>query len=317
MISRIQKTRFGVGFSYVGVSAKFWLLSCAVVSDSRIHSTRLSLAGRSICAPGGLFTVLLFSFLIANSSTYAQSPSADDYVKLAEDHKRNARPDSAIHYYDLAATSFQSNNETASLVNAYNQIGIILTRQDKYPEAMDYLNRALQLGLSSLDSNHAFVATTYLSMGVVLNAEEKYEEAIAHHLKALSIRLKLNGENHADVATSYGNLGNVYLYNNQPDKSIEAHTKAMHIRLKVFGPDSPEIVESFRGLGNAYRELKEYEQSLAWFEKALKNKILQYGEGAKELSKFYGYVSDSYYLLNKTEKGDYYKLKAEEVKNVK
>ena len=261
--------------------------------------------------------ILVLILTMVNLTMYSQNHTyglADEYNKLAENHKKNSRPDSAIIYYEKASLEFQASNNMEGFVNTYNQICIILTRQDQYEKAKEYLNKALSTGLSTLDSNNLITATTYISLGVVYNEEKNYNQSLTYHNKALSIRLLKLGEYHVDVATSYGNIGNVYLNSKNYDKSIEAHSKAMQIREKLFGKASAEIVESFYGLGNAYKEKKEYSISLEYYEKSLKNKIAQRGEGHKDLVKFYKKMSDVYYLMGNNKQGDFYKIKAEEIK---
>lgn len=254
----------------------------------------------------------LFLLGSINNVNGQSSSLADEYILQADDFKKNLKPDSAIIYYEKASVEFQKLGNIEKFINAYNQIGIILTRQDKYEKAKTYLEKALSTGLSSLDTNNLVIATTYISLGVVYNAEENYNQSLIYHNKALSIRLLKLGEYDAQVATSYGNIGNVYRNSGDFDKSIDAHLKAMKIREKLFGEASAEIIDSYVGLGNVYREKKDYTTSLKYFEKALKNKIVQRGEGHKDLAKFYKYISDVYYLMENKEQGDFYKTKSEE-----
>jgi tetratricopeptide (TPR) repeat protein len=264
-----------------------------------------------ISKPVAVFILLLVSSI---STLRSQNISlADDYFLKANDFKKNMKPDSALVYYEKAAIEFEKSKRVEQFIDAYNQLGIILTRQDKYEKAKTYLDKALSTGLTSLDANNLTVATTYISLGVICNAEEKYEQSLVYHYKALAIRLAKLNEFHADVATSYGNIGNVHRNNKEFDKSIEAHSKALKIRENVFGLTSPEIVESYVGLGNAYKQKKEYNTSLEFFEKALKNKILQRGEGHKDLVRFYKYISEIYYLLGNQTQGDEFKMKWEQI----
>ncbi|MGH2666113.1 MAG: tetratricopeptide repeat protein [Flavobacterium sp.] len=256
------------------------------------------------------FFFLLFSIGNVNGQT---SSSGDTYILKADDFKKQLKMDSAVFYYEKAAVAFQRIKEYEKLIDSYNQLGIIVTRQDKYDKAKMYLEKALSAGLSLPDNANLVIATTYISLGVVYNAEENYNESLKYHNKALSIRLLKLGENDATVATSYGNLGNVYRNNKNFDKSIEAHLKAMKIREKLFGLNSVEIIESYVGLGNTYKEEKKYTISLGYFEKALENKIIQRGEGHKDLVKFYKYISDVYFLMENKWKGDEYKIKWEEI----
>ena len=259
-------------------------------------------------------TAYALILLASLNNVCGQSNSpADIYILQANDFKKNMKQDSAIVYFEKASVEFQKQGNIEKFIDSYNQIGIILTRQDKYEIAKTYLEKALSTGLSNLDTNNLVIATTYISLGVIYNAEKIYDQSLICNYKALSIRLLKLGENNAEVATSYGNIGNVHRNNKDFDKSIDAHLKAMKIREKVFGLTSPEIIESYVGLGNTYKENKEYNTSLEYFERALKNKIIQSGEGQKDLVRFYKYISDVYYLQENKLKGDEYKIKCEEI----
>jgi tetratricopeptide (TPR) repeat protein len=264
-----------------------------------------------------IYALFISCFAYSNASIAQNDSLANVYFNIANDYKVKAKSDSALIYYELAANEFKKLANFERLVDSYNQLGIVLTRQDKYEEAKKYLHDALQLGKLSLDKSHLSVATTYISLGVISNAEADFRGALEYHYKALGIRLEQLGEFHPEVATSYGNLGNVYRNNKEFDKSIDAHMKALKIREKVYGADGAEIIESYVGLGNAYREKKEYQISLEYFEKALKNKIIQRGEGHKDLARFYAYISDVYFLMDNKLKSEDYKLKSETLKKGK
>ncbi|MGB5033596.1 MAG: tetratricopeptide repeat protein, partial [Saprospiraceae bacterium] len=157
------------------------------------------------------------SALIVLASLYHASGQsnalADTYLQQAIEFRKTMKPDSAIVYYEKASAEFNKQGNIEKLIDSYNQIGIILTRQDQYELAKTYLKKALSTGLSTLDSNNLDIATTYISLGVIYNAEENYEQSLIYHYKALNIRLIKLGANHADVATSYGNIGNVHRNN--------------------------------------------------------------------------------------------------------
>jgi len=252
-----------------------------------------------------LFILIAFSHFIMAQSL------PDRYMQLADDFRKNAQPDSALVYYEKASVELQKTADFEKLANAYNQMGVILTRQDKYEPAKMYLEKALQIGHTSLDSNHLTTAVTYISLGVVYAAEENFEQSLKFHYQALAIRILKLGEYSTEVATSYGNIGNVYFNSKNYDKAIEAHTKAMNIRERLFGPNGVEITQSYTNLGNAYREKKEYKTALDYFDKALQNKLIQRGWGHKELVRFYKNISDVYYLMGNKTLGDLHKARSE------
>lgn len=256
---------------------------------------------------------LVTSFLLFSVSGAISQTTAEDYVRIAEEFKKKAQPDSAIFYYEKAAGIFQSQSATGKFINACNQVGVLLTRQDKYEAAKAYLNKALSAGLTLPDTASLYLASTYIGFGVIYNAEKDYATSLFYHNKSLAIRLAKLGEYHSDVATNYGNIGNVYLNARDFDRCIEAHLKSMNTREKLFGKTSVEIAQSYTGLGNAYREKKDYQQSVDYFQKALQNKIIQLGQGHKDLVKYYTNISEVYYLMNNQKDGDFYKGKSEEI----
>ena len=254
-------------------------------------------------------------FILASlSGVEGQSgPRADEYMRLADESNKELKRDDAISYYEKAAVEFHALGNTEQFINAYNQIGIILTRQDKYEQAKTFLDKALSTGLSTLGPNHLVVATTYLALGVVYAAEDKFDQSLEVHNKALKIRLSKLGKWNAHVATSYGNIGNVYLRKKDYDRAIETHLIAKQIREKVFGKNSVEVVGSYRGLGNAYREKKSYKKSLAFFEKVLRNRMNQLGPGHRDLAREYESIAEVYSLMGNKLKAAEYKTRAEEM----
>ncbi len=237
------------------------------------------------------------------------------YFHQAEEFKKQSKSDSAIIYFEKAAIGYKENNNIEQFVNSYNQIGIILTRQDKYEKAKEYLTIALNTGLAELDPNNLNIATSYITFGVIYNAEDKYDESIINHNKALSIRLKVLGENNSEVATSYGNIGNVHFKNKAYQKALDGHLKALRIREKLYGSKGREVYQSYNNLGKTYTELNDYETALTYYEKAWTNWLEQQKYTDADLIKLYKEFSDICYKINKSQRGDYYKEKAKALEN--
>lgn len=257
--------------------------------------------------------IAFFAVLSFHKANGQDNNLAEDFLKTADEFKNKSIPDSAIVYYEKAALAFQKNGNTEKTINAYNQLGTILNRQDKYDKAKTYLEKALTIGRSVNDTTSLAIATTYITLGVSYGAENQFEQSLQYHNKALSIRLSKLGKYSADVATSYGNIGNVYFRKKDYNEAIEAHLKAKQIREKVFGKNSTEVVQSYTNLGNAYKEKKEYKKALNSYEKALAIKAKQVGQGHKDLIKFYKNISEVHHLMGNQLKADEYRIKGEEI----
>ena len=119
----------------------------------------------------------LFLLICVNTATGQSNPLADTYLSKADNFKKNQKPDSALLFYEKAAIEFRTIGNIEKFVQAYTQIGVILTRQDYYEKAATYLTAALNAGLSSLDSSNLTLATTYISLGVNYSAQGDYPNA--------------------------------------------------------------------------------------------------------------------------------------------
>lgn len=257
-------------------------------------------------------TIFFFACFIPLFHSKAQDTAfVEDFLKTAEDFKNKMLSDSAIIYYEKAALSFEKSRNSEKSINAYNQIGTLLNRQDKYEQAKSYLEKALAIGRAIKDTSSLAIATTYITLGVSYGAEDQFEQSLIYHNKALSIRLSKLDRNSSDIATSYGNIGNIYFRKKDYDKAIEAHFKAKQIREKIFGESSSEVIQSYTNLGNAYKEKKNYKKALNYYEKAFKNKSKQLGKEHKDLLKYYKSLSEVYDLMGK--KPNPYKSKVEEM----
>jgi Tfp pilus assembly protein PilF len=241
--------------------------------------------------------------------------TAEQQLKAAEEFQNKNMPDSAVFYYKKASADFKALNQTENFIKACNQIGVLLTRQDKYEEARSYLGQAMLAGQTLPDTNDLLRASTFVTLGVIYTSVGDFKGSLAFHERALAIRLFKLGENHADVATSYGNLGNVYFNKKNFDKALENHLKAKEIREKLFGKSSPEIAQSYYNLGLVYREMKQFDTSLDYFQKALRNTISAYGKEDKKLVRIYKAMSTVYDLMGNVEQRDACLFQAEQNSN--
>ena len=136
-----------------------------------------------------IIVLAFFAILSINTANGQADTVAEDLLKTADEFKNKSQPDNAIVYYEKSAIEFQKNGNTEKAINAYNQIGTLLNRQDKYDQAKSYLEKALAIGLSLDDKNSLAIATTYITLGVTYGAENQFEQSLIYHNKSLSIRL--------------------------------------------------------------------------------------------------------------------------------
>jgi predicted negative regulator of RcsB-dependent stress response len=137
-------------------------------------------------------------------------------------------------------------NVTANNYTAYYQLGLALSCQGRFQEAIPILSAALKL-----KPNHAEI---YNNLGVTLAQHGKTQEAIAYFSRALRIR--------ADYAEGHSNLGAVLLQQGKIQEAIEHFTEAVRIK-----PNFP-VAHFFLGLaylliGDQNSALEEYKILMA------------------------------------------------------
>ena len=116
--------------------------------------------------------------------------TATTFHELAELKKLQLHYQDAFDYCELAVRIEPENSLYL------DSAGMIATDLGYYNEAIEYHERALQVGRNRYGEEHADIALRYNNLGIVYSQLGKYGEAIAYFEKALSIYKSLHGEVH-------------------------------------------------------------------------------------------------------------------------
>ena len=205
--------------------------------------------------------------------------------------------DTAAYYLELR-TSLDTTNaewldETAEFATGFLA---------DYGKALELLNKALKIRLSSLGKNNPAVATSYSNIGAVYNNLGDYEKAMEYNDKALEIRLSVLGENHPDVAVCYNNLGTLYAERGYFDKALTYFEKALGIWKSVYGEHHPEVATSYSNIGVLYSKQGKDEKALEYYMKSLGIRLPLLGENHPNVAVSYNNIGFIY-----GKKGDYEK----------
>ena len=128
---------------------------------------------------------------------------------------------------------------------AYNNLGIIVTREGNPARGEEYFKKALNINPAHLEGYNNLGAA-YTKQGRLKDAANVYEQALAlqsNHPKTLN------------------NLGIVYAKEDRLDSAIETYTKALSI--------SPRYIEARYNLGNAFLNKGSYEEAIAAYKTVL------------------------------------------------
>ena len=117
-------------------------------------------------------------------------------------------------------------------------LGIVYGQEGKNEETLVQFQKAPEIQLQVLGSEHPNVATSYTNIGNVYSQQGKYQFST----RTASIRVL--GSEHPDVADLYNNTGGEYDSQGKYEQALVQHQKSLEIRLRVFGSQHSDVARS-------------------------------------------------------------------------
>lgn len=178
----------------------------------------------------------------------------------------------------------------------HDRKGYCLYKQEKYQEAVDSFNNAINKNTTEQDPDYYFRrgmalyamsryetalesyedaikirhdGNYYRNKGIVLKCLERYSEAIESFNKAI--------EKNQDDADSYFNKGNTFCLDNKFEEALKCYDKAISLA------KDQENALYFCQRGKVYNQLREEEKSIEDFNKA--QRLMDFGKPGENLTK--------------------------------
>ena len=211
----------------------------------------------------------------------------------------------------LAKRIKEENIEAAAL---YSIVGRRLYDRNRYQEALEYQEKALEIFKEVLGEKNANTASSYNSVGISYEELGDRKKGLEYQEKALEIRREVLGEKNADTASSYNNVGMSYWELGERKKGLEYKEKALEIFKEVLGEKNVDTASSYHNVGVSYWELGDRKKGLEYQEKALEIRKEVLGEKHANTASSYNSVGISYEELGDRKKGLEYQEKALEIR---
>ncbi|CAF1314499.1 unnamed protein product [Rotaria magnacalcarata] len=182
-----------------------------------------------------------------------------------------------VGHFDQAEELYQellkgaSDDSDRALI--YHLLGYLKDQQGKYPEAVKFYEKSLEIYRKTLPEDDASLAPTYSNIGGVYKNMGEYSKALEYYEKSLKIKEISLPPNHPDLATSYNNIGSVYDDMGEYSKALEYYEKSLEIREISLPPTHPDWATSYNNIGLVYNSMGEYSKALEYYEKS--NKIFE------------------------------------------
>jgi tetratricopeptide (TPR) repeat protein len=118
-------------------------------------------------------------------------------------------------------------DDNIDVARAHRNLGVLLSRQGRHPDALAEQRRALAITERALGPEHVQVAASLEEVANVLEKLGRSAEALPMRERALAVRERVFGPDHASLTTPVGNLAYNLLEVEQLDRALEQASRAL------------------------------------------------------------------------------------------
>ncbi|WP_233582473.1 tetratricopeptide repeat protein [Corallococcus sp. CA053C] len=148
-------------------------------------------------------------------------------------------------------------------------LGRLLSRQGRYPEAHDQLTRALSFLEKRFGPEALEVADVRVELGTVRRSQGRTEEALALYERALGTVRGALGPEHPDVARIRLEQASARWQQGDFVQSERLARGALALLERSLGPDHPQVADALNSLALALQYQGKREEALPLYERAL------------------------------------------------
>ncbi|MDR0928805.1 MAG: tetratricopeptide repeat protein [Oscillospiraceae bacterium] len=111
-----------------------------------------------------------------------------------------------------------------------------------YPEAIEWLQKALAISEESLGREHSTTEALYNNTAAVLEEQGDFSGAVLWYKKALAICEKRHGANHWLAAGYHGSIADAYKVQREFTEALAWYRKALAVYEKTYGAANPSTM---------------------------------------------------------------------------
>jgi len=159
--------------------------------------------------------------------------------------------------------------DALELADAYNTLGLVLTRVDALDEARRCLDKALAIRLARQGAEHLDVAIAIQNLGSLALRAGQLREAEAQFRRALELKRRLLGEQNPSVLTSMQSLAVVLAAQHRVDEAEALLRELVAQRRAVHGPQSATVASALNELASVLQDGGRSAEAIAAYREAL------------------------------------------------
>ncbi len=163
------------------------------------------------------------------------------------------------HMIATSASALGSNH--AFTGQTLNNLGLTYFAMGRAGDAVQHLQRAINVYQAALGADHLEVGTASANLGMAYNSQVRYAEAEKALRRGLAIYEKALGPHHANVAFALDQLARAYVGNSRFKEAVPVLERWAAIVEKTAGSRHPDYGSALYRVGEAYREAARYEDA--------------------------------------------------------
>jgi CHAT domain-containing protein len=174
----------------------------------------------------------------------------------------------ADSYLRQALALYSLTKDFSNLERVFSALGILQVDMEKYDEAADNFNKALNL---NIDNNGDLVMRGYhfTNIGYVYSINGQLDKAIKHYKAAIPLLGSNDIMSVTGLTNAYMYIAQVYQKLQKTDQTLYFINKCKDISTNFFGAKHTKVFEANQFLGKYYEEKKLYDSALYYYQSAI------------------------------------------------
>lgn len=232
-----------------------------------------------------------FEEMKAKTTTFAEEELAQFYNQAAYAFRKNNENEFSLELYrnalrikeallelqvvdnnDFTETLAQARGESkqkqasSSFASTYNNISIVLQKLGHFDEALEMLQKCLEIREAALGTHNTTTASTYNSMSEILEEKGDLVEALDMNMKGLETFESILGPSHPSTATIYDSIASQLQSMGQLDEAMAMYRKALTIKEAELG-NHITTAKSYESIASLLEDKGEIEDALRMYKK--------------------------------------------------
>ena len=160
---------------------------------------------------------------------------------------------------------------------ALHNAGVIYTKRTQPKDAVQFLEDALDVKISSFGPDSDDTADTRYCLAGVLHELGDLDDALEHYTDVLRVKVRHLGKDSIEAANVLMGLGEIHKSQGELEEAISCLVEALRVK-RINGADNEEVYSLSITVGAIFRVLKDLDSALEYFTDALEAKTYEVGK---------------------------------------